>query len=69
LVYLRRIVPFIGRVISRDKAAYRYLNTTIESFHRNCDIPELMKIAGFTDIAAKPLTFGTVSLYSGSKSQ
>lgn len=67
LVYLRRIVPFIGGVVSRDKAAYRYLNTTIESFYRTCDIPDLMKKAGFANIATKPLTFGTVSLHSGSK--
>lgn len=67
LVYLRHIVPFIGRLISRDKTAYRYLNTTIESFHRNCDIPELMTKCGFADIATKRLTLGTVSLCSGVK--
>jgi len=67
LVYLRHIVPIVGWLVSRDKAAYRYLNTTIESFYRTCDIPDLMKKAGFANIATKPLTFGTVSLYSGSK--
>jgi demethylmenaquinone methyltransferase/2-methoxy-6-polyprenyl-1,4-benzoquinol methylase len=67
LVYLRHIVPIVGWLVARDKAAYRYLNTTIELFYRTCDIPDLMKKAGFANIATKPLTFGTVSLYSGSK--
>jgi len=67
LIYLRHIVPLIGRLVSGDKGAYRYLNTTIESFYRTCDIPDLMNKAGLTNIAATPLTFGTVSLYSGSK--
>ena len=67
LVYLRYVVPFIGRLISRDKAAYRYLNTTIETFHNTCDLPSLMQQAAFTKITTTPLTFGTVCLYSAAK--
>jgi len=67
LVYLRYVVPFIGYVVSRDKAAYRYLNTTIEAFDKNRDLPALMRKAGLSKIAIKPLTFGTVSLYSACK--
>jgi len=67
LVYLRYVVPFIGYLVSRDKAAYRYLNTTIEAFYRNQDLPALMRKAGFSKIARKPLTFGTVCLYSACK--
>ena len=67
LVYLRYFVPFAGYLVSRDKGAYRYLNTTIEGFSRTCDLPELMRKAGFVDVDAKPLTFGTVSLYSACK--
>ena len=67
LDFVSRSARTIGGLVSRDKAAYRYLNTTIETFHRTCNIPDLMKKAGFANIATKPLTFGTVSLYSGSK--
>jgi len=67
LVYLRYVVPFVGYLVSRDKAAYRYLNTTIEAFDKNRDLPALMRKAGFSKIASKALTFGTVSLYSGCK--
>ena len=67
LVYLRRVVPFVGGLVSGDKAAYRYLNTTIESFCRTCDLPALMQEAGFTKIATKPLSLGAVSFYSARK--
>ena len=67
LIYLRHFVPLAGYLVSRDKGAYRYLNTTIEGFSRSCDLPELMRKAGFVDVDAKPMTFGTVSLYSGCK--
>ncbi len=67
LVYLRHVVPFIGYLVSRDKGAYRYLNRTIEAFDKNRDLPALMRKAGFSNIARTPLTFGTVSLYSGCK--
>ena len=67
LVYLRYIVPSLGALLARDKAAYRYLNTTIESFSRNCDLPSLIQQAAFTNITTTPLTFTTVSLYSAAK--
>ncbi|MBN2270672.1 MAG: bifunctional demethylmenaquinone methyltransferase/2-methoxy-6-polyprenyl-1,4-benzoquinol methylase UbiE [Sedimentisphaerales bacterium] len=67
LVYLRHVVPFVGCLVSRDKTAYCYLKTTIESFCRECDLPALMQEAGFSNISAKALTLGTVSLYSALK--
>jgi len=67
LPYLRYIVPLLGRLVSRDKAAYRYLNTTIENFERTCDLPALMHRAAFTNITTTPMTFATVCLYSASK--
>lgn len=67
LVYLRHVVPLIGYLISGNKAAYRYLNTTIETFGKYRDLPGLMQQAGFSNIRTKPLTFGTVSFYSACK--
>ncbi len=67
LRYLRHIVPFIGRIISGDNHAYRYLNDSIEKF---CNIDEftlLMKQTGFVNVEAMPLTCGIVCIYKGSK--
>lgn len=68
LFYLRFFVPLLGRLLSGNNHAYRYLDTSIEKFHRSDDFCRLMQKAGFSDISAKPLTFGVASLYQGTRS-
>jgi len=69
LAYLRWGVPLIGRLISGNKQAYRYLSTSIEGFHRPREFCRLMKQAGFIEVAATPLTWGVASIYTGGKAQ
>jgi len=68
LFYLRFFVPLLGRLLSGDNHAYRYLNTSIESFHRADDFRRIMQKAGFSDFSAMPLTCGVACLYQGTKS-
>ncbi len=67
LKYLRCVVPWIGRVISGDRDAYRYLDTSIEAFYRPEAFTALMQQTGFHDVSAIPLTFGVASIYQGTK--
>jgi demethylmenaquinone methyltransferase/2-methoxy-6-polyprenyl-1,4-benzoquinol methylase len=67
LLYLRNFVPLLGRIISGDKNAYRYLNTSIENFYGMDDFTDLMRKAGFSDVSAIPLTFGVACIYKASK--
>ena len=67
LIYLRHCVPLIGRVLSGDKNAYKYLNTSVEKFYSAKDFTFLMRKAGFEDIQTVPLTFGVARIYRGSK--
>jgi demethylmenaquinone methyltransferase/2-methoxy-6-polyprenyl-1,4-benzoquinol methylase len=67
LTYLRWVVPVIGAVVSGDKSAYRYLNTSIEAFHRPGDFCLLMEEAGFCEVSVSPLTWGVASIYTGTK--
>lgn len=67
LFYLRFFVPLLGRLLSRDKSAYSYLNTSIENFHRTNDFCHIMQKAGFSDVSATPLTFGVACLYQGTR--
>jgi demethylmenaquinone methyltransferase/2-methoxy-6-polyprenyl-1,4-benzoquinol methylase len=68
LFYLRYILPSIGRILSRDPAAYRYLNQTIETFPYGKQFAFLMKEARFEQIEIHPMALGAVSLYVGVKS-
>jgi len=67
LLYLRNFVPLLGRLLSRDKNAYRYLNISIENFYSIEDFSSLMQKAGFLNISATPLTFGIVCIYKAYK--
>lgn len=64
LLYLRNLLPKIGKFLSNDKDAYTYLNETIESFPSGEAFLSLMRSAGFSNCTATPLTFGVATLYS-----
>jgi len=67
LLYLRRILPAIGGIISGDRQAYRYLNETIESFPHGDAFCALMRDAGFTGVRSDPLSLGIASIYIGER--
>jgi len=67
-IYLRYLVPLIGRIVSGDAVAYRYLDQTIETYTQGDEFCTLMKDAGFTDVSASRLNGGIVTIYEGKKS-
>lgn len=67
LLYLRKILPKVGRLLSKDHSAYTYLQETIETFPYGDAFLKLMKKAGFQKVKATPLSFGIVTLYAGEK--
>ena len=65
LLYFRHILPFLGGWISGDRAAYRYLNQSVESFPYGNAFLLHLKQAGFDAIQTTSLTGGIVFLYEG----
>jgi len=63
LWYLHRVLPRIGRVVSRHADAYGYLSDSIDAFATPEQFVKTLRHVGFVDVAAVPLTFGSVSLY------
>ncbi len=66
-VYERGVVPWIGRLVSRDKGAYRYLPDSIASFTALETIQDRFAEVGFEQPSCCPMTFGVVSLYAAWK--
>jgi demethylmenaquinone methyltransferase / 2-methoxy-6-polyprenyl-1,4-benzoquinol methylase len=64
LWYLRRLLPRIGRLVSRHAAAYAYLPASIDAFSSPGEFVKILRHAGFIDVDAVPLTFGSVILYT-----
>jgi len=66
--YLRRVLPRIAGFITGDRAAYVYLNETIEQFPARDALAVEIHQAGFAEVSARGLTFGTVALHEATKS-
>ena len=67
LWYFRRVLPLVGRVLSRHRSAYSYLPASVGGFYRPPVFCQLLETAGFTDVRAVPLADGIVYLYEGTK--
>lgn len=61
--YFHYILPFFGRLISKDNRAYNYLPKSVDAFPENEKFIEILKEVGFTKAQHLPLTLGIVSLY------
>ena len=66
-LYFTHILPFIGRIVSRDKTAYTYLNKSVKHFCWGEAFVQHLTDAGFTDAQFKPLTFGITTIYRANK--
>jgi demethylmenaquinone methyltransferase/2-methoxy-6-polyprenyl-1,4-benzoquinol methylase len=65
--YFRKLLPFIGNLISGHNDAYTYLNKTVEDFPYGAAFLAWMRNAQFKDAKATQLTFGIATLYQGDK--
>jgi demethylmenaquinone methyltransferase/2-methoxy-6-polyprenyl-1,4-benzoquinol methylase len=65
--YFRNILPFVGRLFSKDKAAYSYLPDSVYKFPDNEAFLELLSDGGFSDTKQIKLTGGVASIYTGLK--
>lgn len=64
LWYFNRVLPRVGRIISRHTAAYEYLPASVGAFAAPDEFVKILGQGGFRDVHASPLTFGIVYLYT-----
>lgn len=65
--YFKKILPFIGGLISKDKEAYKYLPESVEEFDEKINLEKLLTDAGFGKIESHSLTFGIVKVFIAEK--
>lgn len=65
--YFHNVMPFIGRLVSKDKAAYTYLPKSVDAFPEGDAFVRIMEGTGLRGCSAKPLTGGIATLYVGRK--
>lgn len=65
--YSFRILPFWGRLFSRDRRAYTYLPESVAAFPDGREFTSIMEKAGYKETKHRSLTFGICSIYTGIK--
>lgn len=64
-LYSFNIIPTVGRVVTGDADAYRYLVESIRRFPRPESFADMMEIAGFRRVSFQRMSGGVVALHSG----
>jgi len=65
--YFKFIMPALGKLVSRDSAAYTYLPESVMAFPEGDEFLNKLKTAGFIELSATSLTGGIASIYIGRK--
>ena len=65
--YSKKILPLIGKMFSKDNAAYGYLSESASIFPFGEALNNILRKVGFIDVLAMPQTFGVATIYSASK--
>ena len=65
--YFLKILPWIGKIFSKDNSAYKYLPISVLRFPEGKSFLEELHVAGFKKTKEKRLTFGISSIYLGIK--
>jgi len=65
--YFKRILPLLGKLISKNDEAYRYLSNTVMQFPEGDGFLNILYSVGFKETAQSRLTFGIASVYIGIK--
>ena len=61
------ILPLVGKLFSKDKAAYTYLSDSANLFPFGEALNNILRKVGFIDVEHLPQTFGVATIYHASK--
>ena len=64
-LYFHQLVPRIGQLVARDKAAYTYLPDSVERFITALELKALMLDCGLTNVNFRHFGLKTVALHTG----
>jgi demethylmenaquinone methyltransferase/2-methoxy-6-polyprenyl-1,4-benzoquinol methylase len=63
--YTKKVLPAIAGKVTGDRAAYDYLNASIEAYPDHLAMSEELRRAGFTEVRVVRMTLGIVALHIG----
>jgi demethylmenaquinone methyltransferase/2-methoxy-6-polyprenyl-1,4-benzoquinol methylase len=67
LIHLNVVIPTLGRLVSGEADAYRYLPDSTQQFRDPDTLAEVMREVGFRDVSYRLFMFGTIAVHVGRK--
>ena len=68
MLYTQNIMPFIGKLFSKDRSAYKYLSDSAAAFPHGEVFNNILRKNGFIEVEDLPQTLGIASIYFAKKS-
>jgi demethylmenaquinone methyltransferase/2-methoxy-6-polyprenyl-1,4-benzoquinol methylase len=66
-LYMKLICPNVGKLFSKNRNAYKYLDESIQKFPEGKNFTQILDNLGYSNTYCKPLSLGICSIYCGSK--
>ncbi|MDA9365546.1 bifunctional demethylmenaquinone methyltransferase/2-methoxy-6-polyprenyl-1,4-benzoquinol methylase UbiE [Flavobacteriaceae bacterium] len=67
MLYTQNIMPFIGKLFSKDRSAYKYLSDSAATFPHGEVFNNILRKNGFIEVEDLPQTLGIASIYFAKK--
>jgi demethylmenaquinone methyltransferase / 2-methoxy-6-polyprenyl-1,4-benzoquinol methylase len=67
--YFTKILPALGRLISKDNSAYTYLPESVKTFPDGEDFIDILNNVGFVESRSHQQTFGIATIYFSRKAK
>lgn len=66
-VYMKLVAPNVGKIFSKNRNAYKYLDESIKKFPEGKNFTLILDNLGYINTYCKPLSLGICSIYCGEK--
>jgi demethylmenaquinone methyltransferase / 2-methoxy-6-polyprenyl-1,4-benzoquinol methylase len=66
-LYMKVICPNLGKLFSKNRNAYKYLDESIQHFPEGKNFTTILDNLGYINTYCKPLSLGICSIYCGTK--
>lgn len=66
-LYMKVICPGVGKLFSKNRNAYQYLDESIQRFPQGKEFTAILDDLGYRNTYTKPLSLGICSIYCGEK--
>jgi demethylmenaquinone methyltransferase/2-methoxy-6-polyprenyl-1,4-benzoquinol methylase len=67
--YVFKVIPFVGKIITKNALPYSYLPVSIETYHSPDEYRNIIRRSGFSRVEVYSLSQGIATIYLAVKSE